>query len=228
MNILALDTASPAAALALARGDGAEFAAVTDPATRHGRGLIPALAGLLRQAGLHADSIDAVAVGLGPGSFTGLRIGLAAAKTLAYARACPLAGLDSLEVLAWGAPADALHLAVVADAQRGDVFAADFARQRPGSRPDRAAPTRLEPLTTWLAALPHDALVIAAEPLRARHPWPPHLRLAPPEASRPSGPALLALARSALAAGRRDDPWTLEPAYFRRSAAEEKAASRPR
>ncbi|MBX6311644.1 MAG: tRNA (adenosine(37)-N6)-threonylcarbamoyltransferase complex dimerization subunit type 1 TsaB, partial [Isosphaeraceae bacterium] len=129
MNLLALDTSTRHAALVVGRADGAIVLALADPATRHGRGLVPTLRDLLRRANLAPQDLDAIAVGLGPGSYTGLRIGLTAAKTLAYATGCPLIGLDSFEVLARNAPDDALMISVIADAQRGgDLYHAPFTR----------------------------------------------------------------------------------------------------
>src|SRR4051794_8320527 len=97
MNLLALDTSTPVAAVALARGDGDVLVAPSDPDPRHGRALLPMVRDLLARSGLALRDLDVLAVGLGPGSYTGLRIGLTAAKTLAYATGVPLIGLDSLE-----------------------------------------------------------------------------------------------------------------------------------
>lgn len=98
---------------------------------RHGRDLIPRIGELLRVAGLNVNDLTVVAVGLGPGSFTGLRIGLTAARMLAYTAGADLLGLDSLEGWARTAPPEILRVHVAADAQRGDVYAADFLREAP-------------------------------------------------------------------------------------------------
>ncbi len=180
--LLAIDTSTPRAALALDLGpDGGppRLAPIdADPGRRHGRGLIPAIKALLESAGITARDLGALAVGLGPGSYTGLRIGLTAAKTIAYAAGVPLYPLDSLEAIARSAPLDAAHLAVVVDAQRGDGYVAEFARDRPGDAPRRLTPTRVEPLVPW--ALAH--------PPRAPRPGPPPHT--PPPRPRPPPPAL--------------------------------------
>ncbi len=131
--------------------------AESDPARRHGRGLIPAIAALLALEGLAVADLDAVAVGLGPGSYTGLRIGLTAAKTLAYAAGKPLVPLDSLEAIARNAPDDARQVVVAVDAQRGDAYLAEFGLRdfprsplstgsaRPGSRPSSPGPGPSDP-----------------------------------------------------------------------------------
>ena len=113
----------------------------------------PACATCLQTAGLDIRDLHVVAVGIGPGSFTGLRIGLTAAKTLAYATSADLVGFDSLEGLAANAPADALCVHVVADAQRGDVYAADFARHAPGEPLFRVCESRIESLAGWSSRL---------------------------------------------------------------------------
>ena len=104
--------------------------------------------------------VEVLAVGLGPGSYTGLRVGLTAAKTLAYATGAPLIGLDSLEAIARNAPASAARISVVADAQRGQVYVAEFVRRAPStasvSRPSR----QIEPLAAWLARLEPGTLVL--------------------------------------------------------------------
>jgi tRNA threonylcarbamoyladenosine biosynthesis protein TsaB len=227
INLLALDTSTTRAALVVVPAGGGPARAACpdpDPSARHGRALVPAIRALLAGAGLAPADLGGLAVGLGPGSYTGLRIGLTAAKALAYALGAPLAGFDSLEAVARNAPADALRVAVVADAQRGDLYAADFARDRPGAPLARAAPTRVVPLDRWAAALPDGAFVLGPAltvprladlvPARARHPD-------DPAANRPDPLRLAAFARDVWLSGRRDDPWFLEPVYLRRSAAEE-------
>ena len=105
MLVLALDTSSPALSCALVELRDARVARVLAeslhlPPERHGDLLPAALLALPAQAGLSLDDVQGLAVGLGPGSFTGLRVGLACAKSLAYARKLPLAGASSLLALA--------------------------------------------------------------------------------------------------------------------------------
>jgi tRNA threonylcarbamoyladenosine biosynthesis protein TsaB len=221
LKILALDTSTPRAAVAVATADGLVRVATPDPDQRHGRTLVPTIRDLLRAAGLAPRDLDFLAAGLGPGSYTGLRIGLTAAKTLAYVTGRPLVGLDSLELLARNAPGEALRVAVIADAQRGDLYAADFARSEPGGPLLRTLPTRIEPIDRWIERLEPATVVLGPGLERLRTPLPGSvLRLDPP-ADRPDGPRLIELARDTWATDRRDDPWFLEPLYLRRSAAED-------
>ena len=224
VNLLVLDTSTPRAALAVATASGLVRTASPDPATRHGRTLVPAIRDLIANAGLRLDQLDGLVVGLGPGSYTGLRVGITAAKTLAYALGKPLAGFDSLEAVARNAPASALAVSAIGDAQRGDLYAADFARDRPGAPLVRTAPTRVVSLDQWAAALPDDAFVLgpalAVERLATR--IPAHLnRPDDPDAQCPDPARLAELAREVWQSGRRDEVMFLEPVYLRRSAAEE-------
>jgi len=221
--VLAMDTSTSTMALALDIGGGMIFTSEGDPTQRHGRGLVPAIRDLLRSAGLPPADLDALAVGLGPGSYTGLRVGLTAAKVLAFAGGRPLVGLDSLEAIARNAPTDTLRVAVVADAQRGDLYAADFARDRPGGPLRRSSPTRIESVLRWVAGLEGQGPVTAMGPGlgRVTAALPASVSVAGASDSHPRGEILAALAREALDSGRRDDPWFLEPLYLRRSAAED-------
>jgi tRNA threonylcarbamoyladenosine biosynthesis protein TsaB len=222
VNILALDTSTVRAVVALGRADGAAFQAVGDPAIRQGRSLVPTIQQLLRQAGLAPTDLGAIGVGLGPGSFTGLRIGLTAAKTLAYALGLPLAGLDSFEAVARSAPAESQWIRVIADAQRGDVFAADYRRLEPGGDLERVGQVRLEAASAWLGGLVEGAYVMARDAARLGLMLPPTVEVAPESRTLADGRILIAMTREAADRGRRDDPWFLEPLYLRRSAAEEK------
>lgn len=220
MKILALDTSTLRAAIALSGHDDGDpvVEAPPDPDRRHGRGLIPAIQSLLDGAGLASRDLGAIAVGLGPGSYTGLRIGLTAAKTLAYAAGVPLFGLDSLHAIARNAPPDAPRVAVAVDAQRGDAYVAEFDRTPSGLVP--LAPTRIEPAGAWASTLKPGTVVLGPALDRLGLSWPEGVRPGTVEDGHPQPSALVALARVAIR-GTPADVWALEPTYLRRSAAED-------
>jgi tRNA threonylcarbamoyladenosine biosynthesis protein TsaB len=228
VNLLAIDTSTDHAAIALMTANDAILVAETDPSQRHGRRLIPAIDALLKSAGLAVADLDFLAVGLGPGSYTGLRIGLTAAKTLAYATGKPMLGFDSLEAIAQNASTDDTRVTVLADAQRGDVYVAEFARPNVSSGLLRIAATRVEPFVEWSARLSERTLVLGPALGRARDLPPLALRAEDPSRNRPDGRQIVGLALNAWHAGRRDDPWYLEPLYLRRSAAEDQWEARNR
>jgi tRNA threonylcarbamoyladenosine biosynthesis protein TsaB len=113
MLILAFDTATDVATSALV-SDGEVLGERTSRAVT----VLEDVDALLRQAGAHTRELEGVAVGIGPGSFTGVRIGLATARGLALALGVPVAGVSTLDALAAGAPG----AVPVIDARRGEVF----------------------------------------------------------------------------------------------------------
>jgi tRNA threonylcarbamoyladenosine biosynthesis protein TsaB len=127
VNLLGFDTATAATSACVLRADGEAFE-VVPPADRlglppgHARELMPAIADVMGSAGLRYSDLDAIAVGRGPGSFTGLRIGIATARALATASELPLHPVSSLAALADGIDAP-LRLPLI-DAKRGELFAA--------------------------------------------------------------------------------------------------------
>ena len=129
--ILGIDTATPSTAAAVWAPDGRACEARDDPAPgerpQHASRLLALIEEALGGAGAGWDEIERIAVGVGPGGFTGLRHGIATARALAQGRGLPLAGVSSLEALARGAARragdDRAVLAVI-DARRGEVFAA--------------------------------------------------------------------------------------------------------
>ena len=222
-TLLAIDTSTNRAALAVSVGSRLHVAS-PDPSTRHGRILIPAIHDLLAEAGIKIADLDGLAVGLGPGSYTGLRIGITAAKTIAYALGKPLAGLDSLEIVARNAPDDARFVAAIGDAQRGDFYAAEFIREAIGSPLLRISETRVLSLEAWKAAVPEDAFVLgsALEVTRLLPCIPAHLRRPENvEDNRPDPRKMASLAWEVWRTGRREDVFFVEPVYLRRSAAED-------
>jgi tRNA threonylcarbamoyladenosine biosynthesis protein TsaB len=113
MLILAFDTATDVATSALV-SDGEVLGERTSRAVT----VLEDVDALLRQAGAHTRELEGIAVGIGPGSFTGVRIGLATARGLALALSVPVAGVSTLDALAAGAPG----AVPVIDARRGEVF----------------------------------------------------------------------------------------------------------
>lgn len=146
MNILGLDTSTPVSAVAVLRADGATFDGVPDSDALlgppgHSRDLLPAAAAVLDEAGLRWSDLDVVAVGTGPGAFTGLRIGVATARALAAAHGIELRAVSSLHALAEGIDAP-VRLPLI-DARRGEVFGALYAGEREIWPPFAATPSVL-------------------------------------------------------------------------------------
>jgi tRNA threonylcarbamoyladenosine biosynthesis protein TsaB len=145
-----MDTSTAATSACLLRGDGEAFA--VDPLPErlfdppgHSRELMPAIAAAMERAGVGWDDVDAVAVGVGPGTFTGLRIGVATARALAHGCDAPLHPVSSLAALAAGAGApQALPLI---DAKRGELFGALYEGGRELVAPFAARPDEVDART---------------------------------------------------------------------------------
>lgn len=223
MAFLVIDTSTDQSAVGILPDAGPPAAAPPGAGRRHGRDLLPCIRDLLSRQGLTVTDLSVVAVGLGPGSYTGLRIGLTAARVLAYVTGADLLGFDSLQGWAHEAPADVCRVHVVADAQRGDVYAADFLRRGPGEPLEAVAPSRIESLAAWSGRLGEPGLIVGPglESPTIRNAVPSALATLQFPASHSRAFALLGLARELWHSGRRDDLWTLEPNYLRRSAAED-------
>ena len=126
MLILALDTSSAAGSAAVVR-DGIVLAErAGDPSRTHGERLPRELMAVLAEAGAELSDVDRFAVSVGPGSFTGLRVGIATIQGLAMARRTMVTPVSSFEALAWFSRATADGVATWVDAHRGEVFAALF------------------------------------------------------------------------------------------------------
>ncbi len=126
MKILAYDSSSEVLSVGLFDGEALIGEMESALFTRHTSTLAPCIDMLLKSHRMEIADIDVIAVGLGPGSFTGLRVGLATAKVLAYAAKKKLVGVSSLEAIAAGLPAWRGKKAVALDAKRGRHYAAVF------------------------------------------------------------------------------------------------------
>lgn len=139
--LLAFDTATPHVTVALHDGTSVVGTYASPGSMRHGEMLAPGIAAVLQQAGASVTDLSAVAVGVGPGPFTGLRVGLVTARTLAFARGLPVHGVCTLDVLAAEAEDAGLDEVVVAtDARRKEVYLAAYAGGRRVRGPEVVAP----------------------------------------------------------------------------------------
>jgi tRNA threonylcarbamoyladenosine biosynthesis protein TsaB len=149
MRILALDTALAATSVAILRDD-VVLASRSEAMTRgHQERLATLVQELMRQAGLDFTDLERIAVTVGPGSFTGLRVGLAFAKGLGAALQRPVTGVGTLEALAASAPPARLTAAVI-DARRDQIYVQAFADGAPASPPEALG---LDQATARLLAL---------------------------------------------------------------------------
>ncbi len=123
--LLALDTATPAVTVAVADGVDVLASSRTVDARRHGELLAPAVAAALADAGVDRRDLTAIAVGVGPGPFTGLRVGLVTARTLGAALAIPVVGVCTLDALALGSGLSSRYR-VATDARRKEVYWAEY------------------------------------------------------------------------------------------------------
>jgi tRNA threonylcarbamoyladenosine biosynthesis protein TsaB len=130
--VAGIETTGAVGSVALLRGDSVLGEETLGEGTTHGVALHPALERLLKAAGLAPKDLGLVVAGTGPGSFTGMRVGVGAARSLAFAVGCPVAGIPSFDALAAGAPGDAPAVAAVRDARRDEVYFALYGPAAPG------------------------------------------------------------------------------------------------
>jgi len=192
---------------------------------RTAQSLAPALREMLTQIDWSPKSIKLVVVAIGPGSFTGLRIGVTTAKAFAYAAGAEVIGVNSLVAMAAQAPLMPGRLWTILDAQRQELFVARFEAHDSDTEPDDCV-TTIVSRDEWLARLePGDH--VTGPPLRQLCSQLPTDVVAVPESLwQPLASVVGRVGWLAYQAGRRDDLWKLVPQYYRASAAEEKGALR--
>jgi tRNA threonylcarbamoyladenosine biosynthesis protein TsaB len=218
-RLLILETSGRTGQVALALGGELRGVRRLDEARRNARDLAPATAALLAEQGWRPRELQAVIVSRGPGSYTGLRVGIMSAKTLAYATGCALLAVDTFAALALQAPPSVPRIDVLADAQQEKVYVQSFVRSANGWQPSTELAIRR--VADWLAAREPNAWATGPGLLK----WASRLPADVPQLDaslwEPQPASLLHIGLARYLTGERDDPWTLEPLYLRPSSAEE-------
>lgn len=209
MNLLGIETATPICGAALTRDEllVVEYRAALKNA--HGRLLAGAIDRLLGDAGWKIADLEAIAVSIGPGSFTGLRVGLALAKGIAMAREIPLIAVPTLAALAAQAPLERGLIAPLLRSRADEYYMGLYERSESGDR-------QIEEIkvAAWHAladSVPPEALIIGQDP---RHALPDGYRAAPASAALLSAYTIARLGFQRLPEGVSNRPDALEPFYL--------------
>jgi len=221
--ILGIESATVQVGCAIGGHEGVLASTHSSRGKRHAESLTPAIEFLCRQARVELSEIGAVAVDLGPGLFTGLRVGIATAKAVAQALRVPMIGISSLDLLAFPARFSPRLIAGVIDARRGEVFTALY-RQVPGGL-QRTTELRVcspDDLVSELVATGEDVLLVGDGAIRyaAVFDEQPNLEVVDQDLAHPSARSLVQLAHARALREEWVQPWDLAPIYLRKPDAE--------
>jgi tRNA threonylcarbamoyladenosine biosynthesis protein TsaB len=222
---VAIETSGTTGSVAVFDGGQLLEARALDPSGRSARTLAPALSAILKHVGWSPRQVQFVAVGIGPGSFTGLRLGVMTAKAFAYGAGAKVLGIGTPESIAARVTDLQIQVAVAIDAQRGEVYSGRFTIDVTGAV-QRAGEIEIITTERWLASLDESVLATGPALVKLAERLTPAMRVAPREQWLPDAASVGRLAALRAARGESDDLWSMAPCYLRRSAAEEKWESR--
>src|SRR5262245_21175603 len=222
-RFLIIETSSRVGQVALGEGDRLCGVRRLDEARKHARDLVPMMAALMAEGHWKPKEIDAVIVSLGPGSYTGLRVGTMSAKTFAYATGAKIIGVPTFLAIARQTPAGIAAVDVVADAQQKKIYAESFRRDANGTMMESTS-LRIVSVSDWHTTRDSD-VPVTGPGLRIYHDEMSAACL-PADLWDPQPTTLLAIAFARFRLGESDDIWPMEPIYLRPSSAEEKKRDR--
>ena len=214
MHILAIETATRAASVAVISGEKILAESLRESPQTFSETLMPQVEEVIKISGAF-EKIDAIAVSIGPGSFTGLRIGLATAKALAYAWRVKIIGVPTLQALAYNFPA--AKVLPLIDAQKNRAYCQLFE--------NFSAPPKIEvkAIDAAIAEIGrHDGEIFLCGDVlhKIKIPLPPNVHFAPPNLRMPRASSVALVGKFLLEAGNVDNVMNLEPLYVRRAEAE--------
>ena len=230
MLIAGIDTATAQVSVAVGGHEGVLASTQSVRGRQHAEILTPSIEFVCRQARIELSEISVVAVDLGPGLFTGLRVGVAAAKAMAHALGVPMIGVRSLDLLAFPVRFTSRLIVATIDARRGELFYA-FYRQVPGGvqRISEHFVGSPEDLASELMAASEECLLVGDGAIRYREVFEglKKCEIVEEGFAYPSASSLVLLAH---AKALREDwvkPWDLQPLYLRKPDAEINWSTRP-
>ncbi len=222
MKILGIDTSTPIGSVALIDGDNLVAEHTLNIVQAHSSRLMPAIDTVLKWSDIAAADLDACAVGVGPGSFTGIRIGVATIKSLCYALDKPIVGVSTLEAVAYNLRWTHGVICPVLDARRSEIYGAIFQGgtewQRLSEDLCLSIDAFLDPLGTQ--APPHSAINFVGDGLSTygdaiRERLGARAQFADTMFNAPRGATIAYLGARCLQRGESDSYWTLVPNYVR-------------
>lgn len=219
---LAIETSGKVGSVALTGDDQSPEEEQFPRGLKHAAEILPTIDRLCRARGWRAGELRGVYVSAGPGSFTGLRIGITLAKTLSFATGARVVAVPSMRVLAETAPAEASNVVVVLDAKRDQIFTARFKREANDWR--EVEPTHLDTIAAMLERSPRPVYLVGegipyhGKAVREAQ----GVVITPSDTWRGSASAVARLGAALAREGKFADPYRLEPVYVRKPEAEEK------
>ena len=230
MLIIGIDTATAQVSVAVGGHEGVLASTQSLRGKQHAEVLTPAIEFTCRPARIELNEISVVAVDLGPGLFTGLRVGVASAKAMAHALNVPMIGVSSLDLLAFPVRFTSRLIVATIDARRGELFYA-FYRQVPGGV-QRISPHQVgspDDLASEILAVGEECLLVGDGAQRYREVFEglKKIEIVEEGFAHPSASSLVMLAHAQALREQWVKPWDLQPLYLRKPDAEINWTTRP-
>ncbi|MDH3707420.1 MAG: tRNA (adenosine(37)-N6)-threonylcarbamoyltransferase complex dimerization subunit type 1 TsaB [Acidimicrobiia bacterium] len=229
MLILGIESSTAQVGCAIGGHEGVIASVHAAKGRRHAESLAPQIDFIRRQAGVELSEISVVAVDIGPGLYTGLRVGVASAMAVAHGLGVPMIGVASLDLMAWPLRHTRRLIVAILDARRGEVFHASY-RSVPGGvqRITDYQVATPDELASELAVVDEESLLVGDGALRHLDTFRQlhHHEVAEQGMAHPSAASLVQLAHARALREEFVKPWEIEPLYLRQPDAEINWASR--
>ena len=224
MSILAIDTATQVSSVAVLK-EGRLLAELTmQGKLTHSETLLPHIEQVLKMAAVAKEELTGIAVSNGPGSFTGLRIGLAAAKAMSYVLGISLVGVSTLQALAYQLPAPGIRVMCLLDAQKGNAYVESYRWENNSLQVvDSVQVAKITDIVAACANMNEQVILLGdavQKKVAGKLELPANVSVAPPHIVMPRAACVAMLGQAKLMAGETDNVMDLEPVYIRRSEAE--------